>query len=128
MAVESSKRKAAGKVVAKAGELFPGTTKKFRLRCRGRVVEGFLVSYDGAVVAFVNRCRHLPLSLDWVENHFFSRDGRYLICANHGAVYEPKSGECVWGPCYGAFLRRVPIALTDGEIRAFCPEPERDEP
>ena len=85
-------------------------------------MEGFLVNYGGRLFAYVNRCRHLSISLDWVDNRFFTEDNRYLICANHGAVYEPATGECVWGPCFGAFLRSVPLEVSDGKIIAFCPE------
>jgi nitrite reductase/ring-hydroxylating ferredoxin subunit len=67
------------------------------------------------------------LSLDWVDNHFFTEDKRYLICANHGATYEPATGECVWGPCTGAFLQSVPLAIRDKTIFAFCPDGESPE-
>ena len=107
------------------GELSPGMTKKFALRCQGRAIEGFLVSYGGKIFAYANRCRHISMSMDWVDNHFFSADRRYLICSTHGATYEPATGECVWGPCFGAFLQAVPVEIQGREIRAFCPA--RDE-
>jgi nitrite reductase/ring-hydroxylating ferredoxin subunit len=115
------------KVVARVADLPHGTTRKFHLNCAGRSVEGFLVAYAGGVFAYVNRCRHLPMSMDWVENHFFSEDKRYLICATHGATYEPTTGECIWGPCFGAFLEAVPIEIIGGEVFAFCPE-EKEAP
>ncbi len=111
-----------GKVVARLNELSHGITKKFRLRCKGKTIEGLLLSYEGNILAYVNRCCHIPLSMDWVDNHFFTEDKRYLICANHGATYEPATGECVWGPCFGAFLRGLPVEVSRGKIRAFCPE------
>lgn len=111
-----------GKVVARLNELSHGMTKKFRLRCKGKTIEGLLLSYEGNILAYVNRCCHIPLSMDWVDNHFFTEDKRYLICANHGATYEPATGECVWGPCFGAFLRGLPVEVSRGKIRAFCPE------
>ena len=84
-------------------------------------MEGLLVNYGGGIFAYVNRCRHISLSMDWMDNQFFTEDGRYLICANHGATYEPTTGECVWGPCFGAFLQTVPLEVRGGEIVAFCP-------
>ncbi|MFQ5842834.1 MAG: Rieske (2Fe-2S) protein, partial [Thermodesulfobacteriota bacterium] len=116
------KKRLRGKVVAQAGELIHGMTKKFRLRCQGSTIEAILVNYEGNIVAYVNRCCHIPMSMDWVDNHFFTEDKRYLICANHGATYEPATGECVWGPCFGAFLQGVPLEVTRGKILAFCPE------
>ncbi|MBI4527929.1 MAG: Rieske 2Fe-2S domain-containing protein [Deltaproteobacteria bacterium] len=111
-----------GKVVAQSDELLRGTTKKFRIRCRGFTLEGFLVNYEGKLFAYVNRCCHMPISMDWVENRFFTEDKRYLICANHGAVYEPTTGECIGGPCYGASLQEIPLEIQEGTVRAFCPE------
>lgn len=127
--MERSKTKAPprGKVIGRTGELSHGKTKKFRLRCQGQTIEGLLVSYQGNLFAYVNRCRHISLSLDWVENHFFTEDKRYIICANHGATYEPTTGECIWGPCYGAFLQGVPVRVRGQKILAFCPEPSENE-
>jgi nitrite reductase/ring-hydroxylating ferredoxin subunit len=81
-----------------------------------------LINYQGDVFAYLNRCPHVALSLDWVENQFFTEDKRYLICANHGATYEPRTGECIWGPCAGASLQEVPLEIEDGNIFARCPE------
>ncbi len=109
------------KLVARVGELEHGETKKFRLKCGGETVEGFILSYEGGHYAYRNSCRHIPLTLDWVDNRFFTEDNRYLICANHGATYEPTTGECIWGPCLGAFLERVPLEVARGKIFVHCP-------
>lgn len=113
--------------MARTGELTHGMTKKFRLNCRRSTVEAVLVNYQGNLYAYVNRCRHIPISMDWVDNQFFAEDGRYLICANHGATYEPATGECVWGPCFGAFLQGVPLEISRGKILAYCPEGEDED-
>jgi nitrite reductase/ring-hydroxylating ferredoxin subunit len=116
-----------GVLVGRLDELSHGMTKKFLLRCQGRTVEGLLLNYDGQLFAYLNRCRHIPLSMDWVDNHFFTEDKRYLICANHGATYEPTTGECIWGPCYGAFLQGIRLEISGERVLAFCPE-ENDAP
>jgi len=110
------------KIVAFVGELKPGSSKKFIFRCAGREVEGLVINYDGHLCAYVNRCRHVALSLDWVENQFFTADGRFLLCANHGALYEPRSGVCIWGPCVGASLQRVELEVKGKKVYAQCPE------
>ena len=111
-----------GKVVGRLAKLPHGTTKKFKLRCQGNTVEGLLVGYEDKIFAYVNRCCHISLSMDWVDNQFFTEDKRHLVCANHGATYEPTTGECIWGPCLGEFLQSVPIKIDKGNILAFCPE------
>lgn len=118
------KKACQGVVVGRVDELSHATTKKFVLRCDGRVIEGLLVNYGGNLFAYINRCCHIPISMDWVDNQFFTEDRRYLICANHGAIYEPTTGECVSGPCYG-FLQGVPLEINGDQVVAFCPH-ERD--
>jgi nitrite reductase/ring-hydroxylating ferredoxin subunit len=102
-----------GKVIGRVGELTHGQTKKFKLRRGKRDFEAMLVNYQGRHFAYVNRCPHVGISLDWVDNQFFTVDGRYLMCANHGAVFEPPTGECVWGPCAGASLQSLPLEVID---------------
>ena len=112
------------KRIAQVGELEHGQSKKFALNCGGARLEGMLINFNGEYFAYVNSCRHIGISLDWIDNHFFTEDNRYLICANHGALYEPKSGECIWGPCAGASLRAVPLEIEQESIFARCPEGE----
>lgn len=99
-----------------ADALGPGETATFHLRVRGKLVRGFLVNHGGAHVAYVNRCPHAGTPLDAWPNEFFTADGRYLICATHGAVFAPDTGLCVEGPCPGARLQALPVAREDGEL------------
>jgi len=85
--------------------------------------KGFAIRFDGEVRAFVNRCPHLGVELDWEPGQFFDDAKLYLICSTHGAVFEPDSGLCVGGPCRGASLE--PIAAeerADGVFVAAPPE------
>ncbi len=111
-----------GVPIARADELRPGQTKKFLLDCDGREVEAFLVNFGGALHAYVNRCRHVSMGLDWVENQFFTADGCYLQCATHGAFYVPDTGECIAGPPCGKSLVRVPLTVEDGVVLASAPD------
>jgi hypothetical protein len=51
-------------------------------------------------------------------------DGTHILCATHGALYEPDSGECVFGPPLGKCLTAVPLEVRDGQIWAAWPEGE----
>jgi nitrite reductase/ring-hydroxylating ferredoxin subunit len=110
------------RAIARVDELRPGETKKFLLECDGQEIEGFLLNYAGEHHAYVNRCRHVPMSLDWVENQFFTEDGNHILCATHGACYAPDTGECIGGPPLGKVLIRVPLDVVGDEVRATCPE------
>ncbi|CAL8473365.1 MULTISPECIES: Rieske (2Fe-2S) protein [Caballeronia] len=73
----------------------------------------FFVRYDGKPHGYLNRCAHVPMELDWNEGQFFESSGLYLMCATHGAIYEPDTGKCVGGPCRGARLRPVTVEERD---------------
>ena len=113
--------KANRKLVASVGEIEHGQSKKFFLRRGQRDLEALIVNYEGAHFAYINRCPHTGITLDWVNNQFFSSDNRYLMCATHGAVFEPPSGECVWGPCFGLSLQNVPLEIEADQIFARLP-------
>jgi nitrite reductase/ring-hydroxylating ferredoxin subunit len=107
--------------VAVVGEIPPGRSKKFELRVGDRDVECFVVNWCGEHYAYVNKCRHIAMSLDWVENRFFDETGDYILCPTHGACYLPDSGECVGGPPAGKRLVRVPLRIEENAIWASLP-------
>jgi len=108
-------------LVGTVGEIEHGKSKKFALRRGPRNLEALLVNFEGRHFAYINRCPHTGITLDWVNNQFFSSDNRYLMCATHGAVFEPPTGECIWGPCVGLSLQSVPIEIEQGRIYARLP-------
>lgn len=89
---------------------------RFSLPELGDRVTGFVVRYNGHLHAYVNRCAHLPVELDWNEGDFFNVSQDFLICATHGAHYQPETGECVMGPCKGGELRKLEVLERDGEV------------
>jgi nitrite reductase/ring-hydroxylating ferredoxin subunit len=77
---------------------------------------GFVVRYGKNVYGYLNRCAHVPIELDWNEGEFFESSGIYLICATHGAMYDPETGYCQGGPCRGGRLRRIQIVEKDNQV------------
>ena len=110
------------RIVARVGEIKPGTVKKFWLICQQYRLDAFLINDQGNYHAYVNRCRHMPTPLDFVRDQFLSDDGRYLQCYTHGALYEFATGECVAGPCKGESLYRLPVRVDRGEVLVGCPQ------
>jgi len=103
-----------------AVSLAPGRTAKFRLECGGRRVHGFIVNHDGEFHAYVNSCPHVGTPLDLWENEFLTEDARLIICATHGAVFEPGDGRCVAGPCAGDALTSLPLRRDGDEVVVEC--------
>lgn len=77
----------------------------------------FVVKFGDDYFAYLNRCAHIPMELDWNPGEVFDEDQRYIVCSTHYAVYEPKTGECLQGPCpKGAFLHQLPITIHNDVI------------
>jgi nitrite reductase/ring-hydroxylating ferredoxin subunit len=89
---------------------------KFRFVRDGIKRDGFAAFFNGEVIVYENLCRHLPISIDYGDNRFFTADGKNIICQTHGAVYEPLSGLCTRGPCEGASLFKIPFEIKDGKL------------
>jgi len=119
--VEQSAPEAVEVVVEAAGTLRPGETRKFLLPTGGEPVEAFVVNFRGQLHAYVNRCRHVPMTMDWVENRFLDESGEHIVCATHGGLYRPDTGECVAGPPAGKVLIRVPLRVEGDRLIATVP-------
>ena len=82
----------------------------------------FVVRFNGKVYAYLNRCAHVPIELDWLPGRFFDDSRRYLICATHGAMYAPDSGRCMGGRCEGRGLTPLPVVeRPEGVFRVGHP-------
>jgi nitrite reductase/ring-hydroxylating ferredoxin subunit len=105
------------------GDLPPGHTAKFRLTCGDRAHEGFALNHDGRYYAYLNLCAHVGTPLDLWPNDFMSEDGREIVCATHGALYEPESGLCTAGPCAGDHLTPLPVRVEGQTVVVSCAGP-----
>jgi nitrite reductase/ring-hydroxylating ferredoxin subunit len=103
--------------ICASGELIEGGPGlRFTVTRRGSEEAAFAVRFRGRVYAFLNRCGHVPVELDWQHGEFFDSSGLYLICATHGALYAPDSGRCLGGRCNGKGLDPVAVAEHDGWV------------
>ena len=90
---------------------------RFDVERAGGLVAAFAVRFEGRVQAYLNRCAHLPMELDWRPGEFFDAEGLVLICSTHGALYAPESGACIGGRCIGCGgLERVAVEERDGAV------------
>lgn len=70
---------------------------------------------DGTVTSFLNYCMH------WTDVKLDTGDGAPVrngdvVCRKHAATFEKDSGLCTHGPCEGARLDRVEVAVRDGDV------------
>ena len=79
--------------------------------------EVILVLRDAQIYAWQNICPHLGIKLEFNPDEFMDCEQHYLLCSNHGALFQVEDGRCVAGPCQGESLLSVPISIVSGEIR-----------
>jgi nitrite reductase/ring-hydroxylating ferredoxin subunit len=89
---------------------------RFEVEYFGQSAAAFVVRHRGRVHAYLNRCAHVAMELDWQAGVFFDSDGRDLLCSTHGAVYDAASGHCLGGPCNGSPLVKLRVEERDGMV------------
>lgn len=78
--------------------------------------EVVLIDTDDGIEAWLNHCMHFThIGLDKGSGAEY-RDGE-IVCTNHGAMFEADTGYCTFGPCEGARLDAVSIAVENGSVR-----------
>ena len=93
-----------------------GTGVRFSVLRDGEDIPAFAVRHQGRVYAWLNRCGHLPVELDWQPGEFFDVERRWILCSIHGAHYEPENGRCVAGPCGRGRLTPIDCHERDGRV------------
>ena len=81
----------------------------------GQTVRAFAIRFEGRPHAYLNRCTHVAMELDYQPDRFFDDTGQWLLCATHGAAYRPDTGECGGGPCRGGLVK-IALSEADGVV------------
>ncbi|HMC16161.1 MAG TPA: Rieske 2Fe-2S domain-containing protein [Albitalea sp.] len=100
-----------------------GNALLFDVRHFREPAHGFVMRFDGKVVAYLNRCVHVPTEMDWQPGEFLDSAREFILCSIHGAAYDPGSGRCVAGPCGRGKLTMLHVEERDGEVYWY---PSRD--
>ena len=93
-----------------------GAGVRFGVRVGEQAEPAFVIRHQGVALGFLNRCAHKLVELDWEPGQFFDADRRHLVCATHGALYDPANGFCVAGPCRGGRIPSVSVREHDGYV------------
>jgi nitrite reductase/ring-hydroxylating ferredoxin subunit len=107
--------------VARLSDLDDPDARGFQVGGGDWPFRGFVVRKGGALRAYANVCPHARHALDFPQDRFLAPDGELLRCASHGALFDPMSGACVFGPCAGRALIPLALRLVDDEIRVMAP-------
>jgi nitrite reductase/ring-hydroxylating ferredoxin subunit len=97
-----------------------GDGVRFDVRVQGSIVPAFAVRFRGVVRAYLNRCAHVAVELDWMPGRFLDPERNVLLCSTHGAEYDPATGRCLGGPCRGGL---TPVSVEECDGKVFLKEP-----
>ena len=78
--------------------------------------DAFLIYFKQHCYAYENSCPHTGVNLNWQKGQFFSFDELYVQCSLHGALFEPGTGTCIYGPCLGQKLKKLEITIEDDAV------------
>lgn len=92
-----------------------GNAVPFDVNYAGQTCRAFAVRFEGRPHAYLNRCTHVAMELDWQPNRVFDDSGQWLLCASHGAAYSPDTGACSGGPCHGGLVK-IDLSERDGLV------------
>jgi nitrite reductase/ring-hydroxylating ferredoxin subunit len=116
-AVDAPTALAPGARLCDSGALVEGGAGvRFLIQTPDGALPAFIVRHAGQAHAYLNRCAHRLVELDWEEGQFFDYEKQHLVCATHGALYDPATGLCIAGPCRGASLVALAVRETEGGV------------
>lgn len=93
-----------------------GKAVGFDVLFAGQTCRAFAIRFRGQVHAYLNRCTHVAMEMDYQPDRFFDDTGHWLLCATHGAAYLPHTGQCAGGPCRGGLVK-IALSERDGVVR-----------
>jgi len=102
--------------IAAIDEIADPGSKGISLDLQGAKIELFVVHKDSKIAVYENACPHTSGPLDWNPDQFLDLDNNYIMCANHGALFEIHSGFCIYGPCKAQSLKSASFTLQDNNI------------
>jgi nitrite reductase/ring-hydroxylating ferredoxin subunit len=107
---------APGTMLCDLEEIMEGAGKEVVFGTGHEAFRVLLLRTGAGVVAYRNCCPHFSLPLNYEPDVFHVFDGEDLMCAHHTAMFKIATGECFDGPCAGAKLTAVSIAIVNDKV------------
>ena len=110
------------KFLCSSHALSEGTSRGFELD----EVRLLITRREGRVYAYIIRCPHRGVALEWQPDQFLDASASLIQCSTHAALFLIESGECVAGPCAGQFLTALDCR-EDGQGIWITPQASEDD-
>lgn len=94
-------------------ELANNRALQFSFQKGGVSSSAFLIRRENDFYAYINKCAHIPVPLDYGDGEFYDDRVDAIVCKLHGACFKVDSGYCFAGPCMGEFLDSIEISQDE---------------
>ena len=86
------------------------------VKVNGKVHRFFAVKKNSWLRVFYNSCPHIGAPLNILPNKFLDSDKKYILCSNHGALFNIEDGYCIKGPCIKESLTPAKFEVEGGRL------------
>lgn len=100
-----------------AADVPDGAARGFVINTGGVTLDIFIVRRGKNLYAYLNRCPHTGVTLNWQPDQFMDLTGTVIQCSTHGARFRTHDGYCTYGPCAGKFLTALTLTLELDRIK-----------
>jgi len=108
----------AGVALCRLDEIADPGAKGFDFREGEALFNGFVVRLGDRALGYVDSCPHAGWPLSAGEDRYLTRDGSFILCSGHAALFQPDTGYCIGGPCAGRHLTPWLVQVgMDGVVR-----------
>ena len=95
----------------------------FTVTAGGERLRVMVIRRGGDAFGYVNSCPHVLARLDGNEaGQFLNFDRQYILCGNHGAIFDIATGLCLRCPCEGRRLTPYALVVRDGWVVPVAPD------
>ena len=114
--LKRTSRPPAGAVLCRLDEIPSTGAKGFEFFNGDTPFRGFVARRGEQVFGYVDVCPHAGWPLAVNDARRLTKDGLYLLCTGHGALFRVEDGACVAGPCERRSLEPWPVIVRNGAV------------
>ena len=86
-----------------------GLAVPFDVQYGGQTCRAFAIRYQGVAHAYLNRCTHVAMEMDYQPNRFFDDSGKMVVVCNPRCCVRARYGVVRWRPVPWRFGENSPI-------------------
>ena len=114
--LKRTSRPPAGTVLCRVDEIASPGAKGFEFASGDSPFRAFVVRRGDELFGYLDVCPHSGWPLAVRDARRLTREGDFLLCTGHGALFRLEDGRCVAGPCEGRSLEPWPLTVRDGAV------------